>query len=74
MPGDATRVALVTGGASGIGRATADRLGADGLRVFLVDRDAPGLDRAVGELTAGGVAAAGEAIDLASVAGCDGVW
>ncbi|MDP9482172.1 MAG: SDR family oxidoreductase, partial [Chloroflexota bacterium] len=34
------------------------------------DQDGPGLERAVEELTAGGVAAAGEAIDLASVAGC----
>lgn len=71
MPGDADRVALITGGASGIGRATADRLGADGLRVFLADRDEPGLARALAELTAGGVTAAGEAIDLASVAGCE---
>jgi NAD(P)-dependent dehydrogenase (short-subunit alcohol dehydrogenase family) len=71
MPGDPTRVALITGAASGIGRATADRLGADGLRLFLVDRDGPGLERAVQEITAGGVAAAGEAIDLASAAGCE---
>jgi NAD(P)-dependent dehydrogenase (short-subunit alcohol dehydrogenase family) len=71
MPGPANRVALVTGGASGIGRATADRLGADGLRLFLVDRDAPGLERALAELTAAGVAAAGKTIDLASVAGCE---
>jgi NAD(P)-dependent dehydrogenase (short-subunit alcohol dehydrogenase family) len=71
MPGDQDRVALVTGGASGIGRATADRLGGDGLRVFLVDRDGPGLERAVEELTTSGVAAAGEALDLASVAGCE---
>jgi NAD(P)-dependent dehydrogenase (short-subunit alcohol dehydrogenase family) len=71
MPGDPARVALVTGAASGIGRATADRLGADGLRMFLVDRDGPGLERAVAELTAAGVASAGEAIDLASVGGCE---
>jgi NAD(P)-dependent dehydrogenase (short-subunit alcohol dehydrogenase family) len=44
------RVALVTGGASGIGRATAERLAVDGFRVALADVDVAGLDRAVTEL------------------------
>ena len=66
-----TRVALITGGASGIGRATADRLAADGLRVFLVDRDGPGLERALGELGAASIAAGGTVADLASVAECE---
>jgi NAD(P)-dependent dehydrogenase (short-subunit alcohol dehydrogenase family) len=35
----AGRVALVTGGASGIGRATARRLAAAGMRICIVDRD-----------------------------------
>jgi NAD(P)-dependent dehydrogenase (short-subunit alcohol dehydrogenase family) len=46
----ATRVALITGGASGIGRATAERLAADGFRLALADIDADGLNRVVGEL------------------------
>ncbi len=44
--------ALVTGGARGIGRATAARLVAAGARVSLWDLDADALDRARGELSA----------------------
>jgi NAD(P)-dependent dehydrogenase (short-subunit alcohol dehydrogenase family) len=39
------RLALVTGAASGIGRATAAALAARGARLLLVDRDAEGLER-----------------------------
>lgn len=66
-----SRVALITGGASGIGRATVDRLAADGLRVFLVDRDGPGLDRAVVELRTAGSDADGVVADLAVVPECE---
>jgi NAD(P)-dependent dehydrogenase (short-subunit alcohol dehydrogenase family) len=44
------RVALVTGGASGIGLATARRLAEDGLAIALADVDAAGLDRAAAKL------------------------
>lgn len=44
------RVVLVTGGAGGIGSATARRLVADGARVVLVDVDADGVEAVAGEL------------------------
>ena len=46
----AGRIALVTGGAGGIGAATAERLAADDACVLLIDRDADALARAAAEL------------------------
>ncbi len=63
------KVALVTGGASGIGRATAERLRQDGVRTALVDIDAQGLARVVADL--GGTAAAVAIVaDVRSVEEC----
>ncbi|MFO0678602.1 MAG: SDR family oxidoreductase [Polyangiaceae bacterium] len=44
------RSALVTGAANGIGAAIAERLAEAGASVVLADRDAPALDKRVGEL------------------------
>jgi len=48
----AGKVALVTGGASGMGRSTAQILAAEGAKVALLDRDAAGLEEAVAEIGA----------------------
>jgi NAD(P)-dependent dehydrogenase (short-subunit alcohol dehydrogenase family) len=58
------RVAVVTGAASGMGRAYARRFASDGMRVVLADIDADGLDRVVEELTAAGHDAIGVETDV----------
>jgi 3-oxoacyl-[acyl-carrier protein] reductase len=59
--GIAGKIALVTGAASGIGRATAQLLADEGSRVAALDRDAEGVARVAEEIEkAGGSAAAWE--------------
>ncbi|HZC27253.1 MAG TPA: SDR family NAD(P)-dependent oxidoreductase, partial [Actinopolymorphaceae bacterium] len=62
----AGRTALVTGGASGIGRACAVRLAEVGARVVVLDRDEAGATAVAGEV--GGEAVV---VDLADLAGVD---
>jgi len=62
----AEQVAVVTGGASGIGLATVRLLCEDGARVVIVDRDAEASDRAVGELTEAGHDVRSELVDISS--------
>ena len=58
------RVALVTGAASGIGRATAERLAREGARVVCADVEAAGLASAVEQMQADGFEAAACACDV----------
>jgi 3-oxoacyl-[acyl-carrier protein] reductase len=62
------RVAIVTGSASGMGRATAHLLADEGARVAVVDVNAAGVERVVGEITGAGGTATGYTIDLADAA------
>jgi len=67
------RVAVITGGASGIGRALADRFAAEGMRLVLADVEAAALERAVDELERGGAAVTGVVADVASAAAIEEV-
>ena len=56
---------LLTGAASGIGRATALKLASAGAELFLTDRDADGLEKTVADAKAlGGVVSAHRALDI----------
>jgi NAD(P)-dependent dehydrogenase (short-subunit alcohol dehydrogenase family) len=69
-----SRVAAVTGGASGIGLGVARRLVADGHRVAVMDRDRAGAEAAAADLAAqGGVAIAVE-VDVADRAAVDAAF
>jgi NAD(P)-dependent dehydrogenase (short-subunit alcohol dehydrogenase family) len=58
------KVALVTGGASGIGRATATLLGAAGARVLVTDIDGDGAEVVAAAMTAAGGEAGSRAVDV----------
>lgn len=74
----ARRVAVVTGGASGIGRALGARLAAEGARLVLADVEKAALDAAVAELASGGAQVQGVVADVSDAGSvqalADRVW
>ena len=62
------KVVVVTGGASGIGLALAERFASEGMRVVLGDIEEAALAGAVERLRAGGVEAVGVVVDVADPA------
>ena len=57
------RAALITGGGTGVGRATAERLAGGGAKVFVIGRRADKIDETVAAVTAHGGQAAGLSLD-----------
>lgn len=66
-----TRTAIVTGAASGIGRASAERLALDGYGVLLADRDASALQAAFENMSDHGYDVAQCFVDVADQSSCD---
>ncbi len=58
------KVAVITGGASGVGRAIGIRLGREGAKIVLADIEKGALETTVGELKALGIDAIGQATDV----------
>jgi len=67
---DQKRVALIAGGAGGMGAAIAARLSADGFAVAIADLESERLTAAVETLRAGGAEALAVPLDIRKVAGC----
>ena len=60
----AGKTAVVTGGASGIGRSIVQRLARDGINVAIFDRNREGVEAVAGEVTAQGGRALGLVVDV----------
>jgi NAD(P)-dependent dehydrogenase (short-subunit alcohol dehydrogenase family) len=63
-----SRVAIVTGGGSGIGEAIVKELAAKGAKVVVADRDRAGIDRVAAAVNAAGGIAAGFPMDVTDAA------
>jgi NAD(P)-dependent dehydrogenase (short-subunit alcohol dehydrogenase family) len=58
------RVAIITGGGGGIGRQVGLKLGESGAKIFVVDAFREPIDKALAELKANGINAAGYVVDV----------
>lgn len=58
------KVAVVTGAASGVGKALCHRFAAEGMKLVLADIEKPALDKAVSDLTESGAEAIGVVTDV----------
>jgi NAD(P)-dependent dehydrogenase (short-subunit alcohol dehydrogenase family) len=67
----AGQVVIITGGASGIGRSTAEYFRREGARLVLGDAQAAALAAAVAELRAAGADVVGETVDVRDYAACE---
>jgi NAD(P)-dependent dehydrogenase (short-subunit alcohol dehydrogenase family) len=65
------KVAIVTGGASGIGLGIAQRLAADGARVALFDSNAAAAEDEAAKMRADGLDAIGVAVDVSDRSSVD---
>ena len=71
MQGFQGKVAVVTGGASGVGRALAQRLAGVGARVVIADIDREAIERTRAELDAEGLRVDGMAVDVTQAESVD---
>lgn len=69
-----TRVALVTGGAQGLGLATANRLGEDGFHVVVADIVADRAEAAVDQLKESGITATASVVDVTDDASVEALF
>jgi NAD(P)-dependent dehydrogenase (short-subunit alcohol dehydrogenase family) len=67
------RVAVVTGGASGIGRAMGERFAREGMRVVLADVEQPALDATVADLRGDGLEVTGVVTDVSRQESVEGL-
>ena len=65
------KVAIITGGTQGIGKATAVRLASEGASVVIGARDQARLDRVTAEIRAAGGSVSGISVDVSRLEDCE---